>query len=117
MHKYKPTGKSGNGNGQDQAKLESGGRHEIRCNAPDRRRDRLHSSLGPDVEPLHEPVARAVARSGLPERTIKRRFKAATGVALITYVQNLRIEEAKRLLETGGTAIDVIASLLPGRRR
>jgi transcriptional regulator GlxA family with amidase domain len=43
----------------------------------------------------------AVAASGIPERSLKRRFKAATGSSLIGYVQNLRIEEAKRLLETG----------------
>ncbi len=30
-----------------------------------------------------------------------RRFKAATGRTLIEHVQDLRIEEAKRLLETG----------------
>jgi transcriptional regulator GlxA family with amidase domain len=57
-----------------------------------------------------EPVARAVARSGLPERTLKRRFKAATGATLIGYAQNLRIEEAKRLLETGAAPVDVIAA-------
>lgn len=44
-------------------------------------------------------VASAVAHAGVPERTIKRRFKAATGVTLIEYLQNLRVEEAKRLLE------------------
>ena len=55
-------------------------------------------------------VAAAVAASGIPERSLKRRFKAATGSTLIGYVQNLRIEEAKRLLETGhGSAEDVAA--------
>jgi transcriptional regulator GlxA family with amidase domain len=47
-------------------------------------------------------VAAAVAASGIPERSLKRRFKAATGTTLMGQVQNLRIEEAKRLLETGG---------------
>jgi transcriptional regulator GlxA family with amidase domain len=51
-------------------------------------------------------VARAVAHAGVPERTLKRRFKQATGLALIDYVQNLRIEEAKRLLETGDRPVD-----------
>jgi transcriptional regulator GlxA family with amidase domain len=46
-------------------------------------------------------VAAAVAASGIPERSLKRRFKAATGSSLIGYVQNLRIEEAKRFLESG----------------
>jgi transcriptional regulator GlxA family with amidase domain len=38
--------------------------------------------------------------SNIPERTLKRRFKAATGSSLIEYLQNLRVEEAKRLLES-----------------
>jgi transcriptional regulator GlxA family with amidase domain len=51
---------------------------------------------------MREPnaVAAVVATTEVPERTLKRRFKAATGSTLIAYVQNLRIEEAKRLLET-----------------
>lgn len=53
-------------------------------------------------------VAGAVAQSGTPERSIKRRFKAATGVTLIEYLQNLRIEEAKRLLEVSDQAADAI---------
>jgi transcriptional regulator GlxA family with amidase domain len=56
-------------------------------------------------------VPAAVMASGLAERTLKRRFKAATGVSLIEYVQNLRIEEAKRLLEADPLAVDEIASL------
>ena len=44
----------------------------------------------------------------IPERTLKRRFKAATGSSLIEYIQNLRIEEAKRLLETGYMAVEDI---------
>lgn len=55
-------------------------------------------------------VARTVAVSRLPERTLKRRFKAATGAALIEYVQNLRIEDAKRLLETRDASIDDISA-------
>lgn len=43
-----------------------------------------------------------VGKARIPERTLKRRFKAATGITFIEYVQNLRIEEAKRLLETTG---------------
>jgi transcriptional regulator GlxA family with amidase domain len=57
-----------------------------------------------------EPVARVVRHCGLPERTIKRRFRAATGGTLMTHVQNLRIEEAKRLLETGEAPFDEIAA-------
>lgn len=47
------------------------------------------------------PVARMVDRSGLAERTFKRRFRMATDVSPVEYVQTLRIEEAKHLLETG----------------
>ena len=47
------------------------------------------------------PVSRMVARSGLTERTFKRRFRAATGYTPVAYVQTLRIEEAKQQLETG----------------
>lgn len=45
------------------------------------------------------PVNSAMARSGLTERTFKRRFKQATGMTPISYVLNLRVEEAKTLLE------------------
>lgn len=55
-------------------------------------------------------VAGAVAAGGIPERTFKRRFRAATGTSLIEYVQNLRIENAKRLLETGNLPVDEIAT-------
>jgi transcriptional regulator GlxA family with amidase domain len=59
-------------------------------------------------EHFHEPgaVTAAVAASGIPERSLKRRFKVATGMTLISYIQNLRIEEAKRLLETEEISIE-----------
>ena len=62
-------------------------------------------------EHFREPgaVARVVAHARMPERTLKRRFKLATGLALIDYVQNLRIEEAKALLESSDTAVDEIS--------
>jgi len=59
---------------------------------------------------LESAVSEAVRASDLPERTLKRRFKAATGVALIDYVQNLRVEAAKRMLEEGSVAVDEIAA-------
>jgi transcriptional regulator GlxA family with amidase domain len=55
-------------------------------------------------------VTRAVAASGVPERTLKRRFKDATGSTLIDYLQNLRIEHAKRLLEQGSLAVDAVSA-------
>ena len=56
------------------------------------------------------PVARMVRESGLAERTFKRRFKAATGHAPVDYVQALRVEEAKQMLETTGEATDSVAA-------
>jgi len=57
---------------------------------------------------LH-PVQRMVEQSGLTTRTFKRRFKIATGFTPIDYVQTLRVEEAKQMLETSTQAIDSIA--------
>lgn len=57
-----------------------------------------------------QAVAGVVAECGIPERSLKRRFATATGSTVIGYVQNLRIEEAKRLLETGETPLDEIAA-------
>jgi transcriptional regulator GlxA family with amidase domain len=54
-------------------------------------------------------VAELVRRSGLPKRTFDRRFRAATGYSPLAYVQALRIEEAKYLLETGNDPIEQIA--------
>ena len=54
-------------------------------------------------------IAQVVTRAKIPERTLKRRFRAATGATLIEYLQNLRVEEAKRLLEAGPTAVDEIS--------
>ena len=58
------------------------------------------------------PVASMVSHSGLAERTFKRRFTAATGYAPLDYVQTLRIEEAKQVLESSDTAIDEIAAVV-----
>jgi len=54
-------------------------------------------------------IQKVVQQSGIAERTLKRRFKAATGSTLIEYLQNLRIEEAKRLLESGSMPVDEIS--------
>ena len=45
------------------------------------------------------PVEEIVRLSGLPARSVQRRFRNATGYAPVTYVQNLRIEAARRALE------------------
>ena len=60
-----------------------------------------HFSVG---SPVHEMIA----RSKLAERTFKRRFTAATGLAPMAYVQRLRIEDAKRRLERTEDPVDEI---------
>lgn len=53
-------------------------------------------------------VARLITRSGLAERSFTRRFKEATGYSALDYVQALRVEEAKELLETSAEATDAV---------
>lgn len=55
------------------------------------------------------PVEEMVRRSGLPERSFKRRFSQAAGYAPIAYIQQLRIQDAKRRLERTEEAIDEIS--------
>jgi transcriptional regulator GlxA family with amidase domain len=55
------------------------------------------------------PVEEMIKRSTLAERTFKRRFAHATGLAPIAYVQRLRIEDAKRRLERTDAPIDEIS--------
>ena len=53
-------------------------------------------------------VAELVRESGLPKRSFDRRFRAATGYSPLSYVQTLRVEEAKQLLETGSVSVEQI---------
>ncbi|MEQ9812591.1 MAG: helix-turn-helix domain-containing protein [Azospirillaceae bacterium] len=55
------------------------------------------------------PVGRMVELSGVPERSFKRRFTRATGLAPIAYVQRLRVDDAKRRLERTETPVEEIA--------
>ncbi len=59
----------------------------------------------------HEPspVAAMVRLSGLAERSFKRRFEQATGMAPLEYVHTLRLEEAKQMLEATAQPIEAIA--------
>jgi transcriptional regulator GlxA family with amidase domain len=59
---------------------------------------------------IPNPVARMAEHSGLGTRTFKRRFQAATGYTPIEYVQTLRIEEAKQVLESTDMRTDEISS-------
>ncbi len=54
-------------------------------------------------------VAELIRHSGLPRRTFARRFRAATGYSPLEYVQALRIEEAKQVLETSTISVEEIA--------
>jgi transcriptional regulator GlxA family with amidase domain len=58
------------------------------------------------------PVASMTTHSGLNPRTFARRFLAATGYLPVDYVQFIRIEEAKRLLETDPVSVEEIGHLV-----
>lgn len=59
---------------------------------------------------MPNPVTAMISHSGLAERTFKRRFRAATGYTPIEYVQTLRVEEAKHLLETTPMPADQVGA-------
>lgn len=54
------------------------------------------------------PVEAVEKQSGLAPRSFKRRFKNATGMTAIDYVQRLRVERAKAMLEGGDATVDDI---------
>lgn len=56
-----------------------------------------------------DPIAEAVHRSGMAERTFMRRFNDATKHTPLAYVQRLRIEDAKRRLERTEESIENVA--------
>jgi transcriptional regulator GlxA family with amidase domain len=56
------------------------------------------------------PVAAMIALSGLPDRSLVRRFVKATGLTPLDYVHALRLEEAKQMLESGDLAVEAIAN-------
>ncbi len=55
------------------------------------------------------PVRAMADMSGLSERAFLRRFRRATGQSPVEYVQTLRVEEAKHMLETTDKPIDEIS--------
>jgi transcriptional regulator GlxA family with amidase domain len=55
------------------------------------------------------PVDAMIQRSGLPASTFTRRFRTATGHGPIGYVQRIRVEHAKRQLETTGEPIERVS--------
>lgn len=58
---------------------------------------------------VERPLEEMRRRSGLPRRSFERRFAKATGFAPNGYVQQLRVEEAKKRLERTGKPIDEIS--------
>ena len=58
---------------------------------------------------LPAPVAAMAERCGLTERSLLRRFRKATGQTPVDYIQTLRVEEAKQMLETSDMPIEDIA--------
>ena len=56
-----------------------------------------------------DALKQAAEQAGIPERTLKRRFRQATGTTLIEHLQNLRVEAAKRLLVCGRHSVDEIS--------
>lgn len=71
----------------------------------------LQAWLGgqPDAD---NPVAELVQRSGMSRRSLERRFARATGYTPIAYVQALRIERAKRLLEETALSVEQVSFAL-----
>jgi transcriptional regulator GlxA family with amidase domain len=63
----------------------------------------IDSHLG---EPLR--IAELADSFGLSERTLSRRFAAATGGGPQTYLRHARIQHARRLLETAGDPVDQV---------
>lgn len=63
------------------------------------------------AEHLHHDraVETAAAASGLPERSFLRRFRQATGHTPLRYLQHLRIERAKSLLESSDQSVEAVA--------
>ncbi|HEY5037773.1 MAG TPA: AraC family transcriptional regulator, partial [bacterium] len=55
------------------------------------------------------PIVYLAKMAGVSVSTFSRRFKKATGVGLETYLQNLRLEESRRLLKTGNLPVSQIA--------
>lgn len=56
------------------------------------------------------PVSHMADIAALPERTFSRRFRKATGYSPVEYVQALRLEEAKQMLETTSDTAEAIAA-------
>jgi transcriptional regulator GlxA family with amidase domain len=61
---------------------------------------------------VQRPVETMIARSCLPPTTFARRFRRATGYAPMEYVHAVRVEAAKRLLETSDRPVEHVGGLV-----
>jgi transcriptional regulator GlxA family with amidase domain len=63
-------------------------------------------------ETYNEPLdmGKLAKRIGLGRRTLERNFKKATGETPLSYLQNVRIEAAKRMLEDGALGFEEITA-------
>jgi transcriptional regulator GlxA family with amidase domain len=55
-------------------------------------------------------LAELARHLAVSERTLNRRFKRATGEAPLHYLQSLRVDVAKRLLENKGLSVDAVSA-------
>ena len=51
-------------------------------------------------------------KAGMSRRTFERRFKNATGDSPLRYLQRIRIENARQLIENGGKTFDEITYIV-----
>ena len=58
------------------------------------------------------PVRVMAEMSGLSERAFVRRFRQVTGLSPLAYVQHIRIEEAKQMLEATAIPVEAVAEAL-----
>jgi transcriptional regulator GlxA family with amidase domain len=79
-----------------------------RCEGPDRVIASCQAWIAENYQ-TDNPVQRMAAQTGLNPRTFARRFRAATGRSPQDYVVELRIEEAKQVLEVTDMAIDEVS--------
>lgn len=79
------------------------------ADGPRRRGDRRGPAVDRRPRRRRQPGAADAGQSGLTARTFKRRFKAATGDPPGVYVQRLRVERAKRMLERGADSVEAIS--------
>jgi transcriptional regulator GlxA family with amidase domain len=57
-----------------------------------------------------DAIPAAIASAGIPEPTLKRHFRSATGMPLIDHLQNLRVEHGKQLLETTDLPVEEVSA-------